>query len=212
MRNPEHFATITEPKEAGELLRAIDGYQGNFMTCCALKLAPMLFVRPGELRHAEWTEFDLDAATWKIPGEKMKKKRPLVVPLARQVLAILRELHPLTVRNRHVFGSLRTPTRPMSENTISAALRRLGYEKGTMTGHGFRSIAGTRLREHEDFDWNDDAIERQLAHAEGNKSKAPYDYAKHLPERRKMMQEWADYLDGLRQSAKVISLKGRTAA
>lgn len=188
------MATITNPKQVGELLRAISGYQGHVATRCALQFAPLTFVRPGELRHAEWSEMNLDLAEWKIPAEKMKMKRPHIVPLSRQAVAVLREIEPLTGAGRYVFPSLRTGDRPMSENTILAALRRLGYSKDEMTGHGFRAMASTLLHEQ---GWKSDVIERQLAHVEKNSVKAAYNYAEHLPERREMMQAWADYLDGL---------------
>lgn len=201
-----HYASITEPGKVGALLRAIDSFQGSFVVSCALKLAPLLFVRPGELRHAEWAEFDLDAALWRIPGEKMKMGETHLVPLATQAVEILRELHPLTGSGRYVFPSIRTFERPMSENTITAALRRLGYTGAEMTGHGFRSMASTMLHEQ---GWASDVIERQLAHAEHNKVKAAYNYAEHLPERTRMMQAWAHYLGGLRSGADVIPIRAQ---
>jgi integrase len=188
-------AAITDPAKVADLLRAIDGHAGQFVTRCALKLAPMLFVRPGELRRAEWSEFDLDAAQWRIPAAKMKMREEHVVPLASQAVDILRELQPLTGRGKYLFPSLRSPQEPMSENTVNAALRRLGFDKDTMTGHGFRALASTRLNE---LGWKPDVIERQLAHAERNKVRAAYNRAQRLTERRKMMQAWADYLDSLR--------------
>ncbi|MCW0393795.1 Prophage integrase IntS [Xanthomonas sacchari] len=190
-----HYASITEPARVGELLRAIDGYTGQFTTLCALKLAPLVFTRPGELRKAEWSEIDLEARQWSIPGEKMKMGVAHIVPLSRQAVAILRELQPVTGKGRYVFPSLRSGRDPMSENTVNAALRRLGYGTDDMTGHGFRSMASTLLHE---MGWTSDAIERQLAHSERNPIKAAYNRAEHLPERRKMMQAWADYLDSLR--------------
>lgn len=193
-----HLASITEPARIGELLRALHGYTGHFPTLCALKLAPLVFVRPGELRAAEWSEFNLDAAEWRIPAARMKAGELHIVPLSNQALAILRELHPRTSAGRYVFPSTRSAQRPMSENTVTAALRRLDYASGEMTGHGFRSMASTLLNEQ---GWHRDAIERQLAHGERNKVRAAYNYAEHLPERRKMMQAWADYLDGLRARA-----------
>ncbi|MDR3417362.1 MAG: tyrosine-type recombinase/integrase [Nevskia sp.] len=204
MRTPRtrHHASITDPREIGELLRAIYGHRGSFVTACALKLAPLFFVRPGELRKAEWTEFDLDAAEWRIPGHKMKMGEQHIVPVASQAMAILRELHPLTGGGRYVFPGVRTPQRPMSENTVNAALRRLGYANDQMTGHGFRSLASTRLHE---MGWRSDVIERQLAHGERNKVKAAYNFAEYLPERRKMMQAWADYLDALREGRKMVT-------
>ena len=193
-----HFATITDPKEIGALLRAIDGFQGSLMTRCALQLAPLVFVRPGELRHAEWVEIQLDSAEWRIPATKMKMKREHIVPLSTQAVTIFEEIQPLTGNGRYVFPSSLPTGRPMSENTVNAALRRLGYTKEEMTGHGFRSMASTLLNEN---GWNRDAIERQLAHVEGNSVRAAYNYAEHLDERRRMMQWWADYLDTLKNTA-----------
>lgn len=198
-KKEQHRAAITDPREVAPLLRAIDGYPGSFVVCSALKLAPLVFVRPGELRHAEWTEVDLDAAEWRIPGDKMKMGEKHIVPLSSQAAAILRELHPLTGHGKYVFPSIRTAARPMSEATILVALRRLGYAKHEMTGHGFRSMASTLLHEQ---GWPSDVIERQLAHGERNKVKAAYNFAEHLPERRRMMQEWSDYLDGLKAGVK----------
>jgi integrase len=191
----KHHATIIEVKAIGDLLRAIDSYQGHFITRCALQLAPLVFVRPGELRAAEWQEFALDNAEWRIPGSRMKMRAVHIVPLSRQAVTILKELHPLTGSGRFVFPSLRSQDRPMSENTLNAALRRLGYDKHEMTGHGFRSMASTLLNEQ---GWHHDAIERQLAHAERNSIRAAYNYAEHLPERKRMMQAWSNFLDGLR--------------
>ncbi len=190
-----NFASVTDPARVGELMRAIDGYTGHPVTALALKLAPVVFVRPGELRAAEWPEFDLANAEWRIPAARMKMKEPHIVPLARQAIAILRELEPLAKGGRLLFPSLRTRDRPMSENTINAALRRLGYSSEEQTGHGFRSMASTLLNEQ---GFPPDVIELQLAHAERNKVRAAYNKAQRLPERRKMMQVWADYLDGLR--------------
>ncbi len=198
-----HHASITDAKEIGPLLRALEGYQGSFVTKCALRMAPRVFVRPGELRKAEWPEFDLDNAEWRIPAEKMKKRVPHIVPLSTQAVAILRDLHALTGDGKYVFPSTRSSSRPMSENTVNGALRRLGYTKDELTGHGFRSMASTLLNEQ---GWHRDAIERQLAHAERDAVRAAYNYAEHLPERRKMMQHWADYLDALASGAKVIPI------
>jgi integrase len=198
------MATITDPKKIGELLRAIDGYEGTTVAKCALKLAPLVFVRPGELRHAEWAEIDLDKAEWRIPAEKMKMKNPHIVPLSSEAVEVLCEILPITGQGQYVFPSVRTNSRPMSENTILAALRRLGYTKEEMTGHGFRAMASTVLHEQ---GWPSDIIERQLAHAERNSIKAAYNHAQHLLERRKMMQAWADYLDVLRIGGKVIPLR-----
>jgi len=205
----EHHASITDPKLIGGLLRAIDGYQGSFVTKCALQLAPLLFVRPGELRQAEWQEFDIDTAEWRIPAERMKMREQHRVPLSTQAVAILRELRPLTGDGRYVFSGVRTAARPMSNNTVNAALRRLGFTKDEMTGHGFRSMASTLLNER---GWSADAIEAQLAHGERNKIRAAYNFAKYLPERREMMQWWADCLGALRSGAPVIPLRAVSAA
>lgn len=206
---PKHYVTLTDPKAIGDLLRAIDGYHGNFITKCALRLAPLLFVRPGELRRAEWSEINLDKGEWRIPAEKMKARVKHIVPLSPQAVSILRELHPLTERAQWVFPGVRTNDEPMSENTINAALRRLGYGKEEMTGHGFRGMASTILHEQ---GWLTDVIERQLAHSERNSVKAAYNHAEHLPERRRMMQAWADYLDGLKAGADVVSIHGAKVA
>lgn len=202
---PKNMAAITDPKEIGGLLRAIDSYQGHFVTKCALRLAPLVFVRPIELRSGAWKEIDFETATWKIPAEKMKMRRDHLVPLSRQAVAILQELFPLTGRGRYVFPSIRTSERPMSENTVLAALRRMGYGKDEMCGHGFRGMASTVLHEQ---GWPSDVIELQLAHSERNKVKSAYNHAEHLDDRRKMMQAWADYLDGLRDGAKVVPFRG----
>lgn len=200
---PKHHASITDPKKIGALLRAINGYEGNFITQCALKLAPLVFVRPGELRHAEWQEVDIEKAEWRIPAEKMKMKAVHIVPLSKQAIAILEDIYTVTGHGKYVFPSVRTNTRPMSENTVNAGLRRLGYTKEEITGHGFRSMASTLLNEQ---GWHWDAIERQLAHAERNSIRAAYNYAEHLPERIKMMQHYADYLDGLANGADIVSI------
>ncbi|MCG7870244.1 MAG: integrase arm-type DNA-binding domain-containing protein [Candidatus Thiodiazotropha taylori] len=200
----KHHASIIDPVEIGKLLKAIDGYEGHFITKCALQLAPLVFVRPGELRHAEWSEIDEKAKEWRIPAEKMKMRETHIVPLSEQALAILEELKPLTGRGKYLFPGIRSSARPMSENTVNGALRRLGYTKEEMTGHGFRSIASTHLNEM-GF-WNRDAIERQLAHAERNNIRAAYNYAEHLPERKKMMQAWSDYLMQLKAGGDVISI------
>jgi len=191
----KNFASVTDPVRVGELMRAIHGYTGQPITALALRLAPLVFVRPGELRAAEWSEFDLANAEWRIPAERMKMGDAHIVPLARQALDILRELEPFARGGRYLFPSLRTRDRPMSDNTINAALRRMGYTTEEQTGHGFRSMASTLLNEQ---GFPPDVIELQLAHTERNKVRAAYNKAKRLPERRKMMQAWADYLDGLR--------------
>lgn len=203
----KHHASITEPKAIGALLRAIDGYQGNNITRCALKLAPLVFVRHGELRRAEWAEIDLEKAEWRLPAEKMKARVPHVVPLSKQAMEVLRELQPLTGNGKYLFPGLRGRERPMSENTVNAALRRMGYSKGDMTGHGFRSMASTILNEQ---GWHRDAIERQLAHGERDAVRAAYNYAEHLLERRKMMQAWAGYLDSLRLGASIMTFARKT--
>jgi integrase len=199
-----HHASIVEPKAVGALLRAIEGYVGSLVVRCALRLAPLVFVRPGELRMAEWEEFNLNEGEWRIPASRMKMRAPHFVPLSTQAIEILRELHPLTGDKRFVFPGERSRDRPMSNNTVNAALRRLGYSSDQMTGHGFRSMASTLLNEQ---GWHPDAIERQLAHQEPNEIRAAYNYAKHLPERRKMMQAWADYLDRLRSAAPAVPAK-----
>jgi len=205
----KNFASVIDPVRVGELMRAIHGYSGHPVTALALKLAPLVFVRPGELRAAEWTEFDLVNAEWRIPGERMKMGDPHLVPLSRQALAILRELQPLARGGKYLFPSLRTRDRPMSDNTINAALRRMGYTSEEQTGHGFRSMASTLLNEQ---GFPPDVIELQLAHTERNKVRAAYNKAQRLPERRKMMQAWADYLDALRAGGNVVPLKHRRAS
>jgi len=202
---PKHLAAMTDPKEVAGLLRAIDGYQGSFVTKCALRLAPYLFVRPGELRQMEWAEIDLEAAEWNIPGEKMKTCQPHLVPLAHQSLEILRELYPLTGSGKYVFPNPRTSKRPMSNNGVLSALRRMGFDREEMSGHGFRAMARTILDEV--LQCRPDFIEHQLAHAVRDPNGRAYNRTTHLTERRKMMQTWADYLDGLKAGAKVIPLR-----
>jgi len=179
---PQHYATITNPKDIGQLLRAIDSYSGSHVTRAALQLAPLVFVRPGELRQAEWAELNLEQATWHLPAEKMKARQPHIVPLSTQAVEILLEIHKLTGTGRYVFPGARSRKKPMSENAINAALRGMGYERGSFTAHGFRSMASTLLHEQ---GWPSDVIERQLAHAERNSVKAAYNRAEHLPERKK---------------------------
>ncbi|MBH1878399.1 MULTISPECIES: tyrosine-type recombinase/integrase [Lysobacteraceae] len=191
-----HHAAITDPRELGGLLRAIDGYAGDASTRAALRLAPLIFVRPGELRHAEWSEIDLDAGEWNIPAHKMKMREPHLVPLSSQAVAILRDLQPLTGHRQYVFPGGRSPKRPLSDNALTAALRRMGFDKETMTAHGFRATARTLLDEV--LGWRPDLIEHQLAHAVRDPNGRAYNRTSHLPERRKMMQAWADYLDALR--------------
>jgi integrase len=200
-----HRATIVDPIAIGALLRAIDGFDGQPTTHAALRLAPYVFVRPGELRQAEWAEFDLDGAVWSIPAKKMKMRHAHRVPLARQAVAILRELQQITGGGRWLFPSVRTSARPISENTLNAALRRLGYGTEEMCVHGFRGMASTRLNEM--GRWSPDAIERQLAHQEANAVRRAYTHnAEFWSERVVMMQAWADYLDGLREGGKVVPL------
>ncbi|MRR07841.1 MAG: DUF4102 domain-containing protein [Deltaproteobacteria bacterium] len=200
-----HLAAITEPKEVAPLLRAIDEYKGSFVVKCALQLAPLVFVRPGELRQAEWAEIDLDAAEWSIPAERMKMKVAHLVPLSAQAVAILKELQTLTGRSRYLFPCHRSFVRPMSNNAINAALRRMGFEKDEMTGHGFRAMARTILDEV--LQIRPDYIEHQLAHAVKDPNGRAYNRTAHIDERRKMMQKWADYLQQLKTGAKVIQLR-----
>lgn len=204
-RQKKHHAAITDPKKVAELLRAIDAYTGTFAVKCALQLAPMFFVRPGELQKAEWVEFDLDAATWEIPAERMKMKQPHIVPLAAQTIVILRELHKLTGDSKYLFPSLRSNKRPMSNVAMLAAFRRMGFVKEEMTTHGFRAMARTILDEVLDFP--QDIIEHQLAHAVKDPNGRAYNRTTKLPQRRKMMQTWADYLDELKASRKVLPFR-----
>jgi integrase len=198
----KNHAAIIEPAAVGALLRAIDGFDGQPVTIWALRLAPHVFVRPGELRQAEWSEIDLDAAVWRIPASRMKMKREHVVPLSRQAVAVLTEARGLTGDGRFVFPGQRTPRRPMSENTLNAALRRLGYGADEMTSHGFRSTASTLL--NESGKWSVDAIERALAHGDSDAIRGAYHRGAHWDERVRMAQWWSDYLDGLREGGKVI--------
>ncbi|MBB6188457.1 integrase arm-type DNA-binding domain-containing protein [Rhodanobacter sp. MP7CTX1] len=203
-RQPQNYATIIDPVQVGELMRAIDGFTGTFVVECALRLAPLWFCRPGEIRQAEWAQFDLDGQNpvYKVPPmiQKLRKAakenpntKPHSVPLARQAVAILRELHPLTGRGKYVFPGARSSSRNMSDGAVNAALARIGY-KGIITGHGFRHMARTLLGE---LGWNPEALERQLSHKEPGVP-GVYNKTQHLPERRKIMQEWADYLDTLK--------------
>lgn len=210
-----HRAAIKDPKQLGALMRAIDGYQGGFVVKCALKLLALTFVRPGELRHAQWSEFHLDGKepTWRIPGPRMKMGgEDHIVPLSRQAVIVLRELQPLTGADGKglVFPGSRNASRPLSENTLNAALRALGFTQDQHTAHGFRGTASTLLNQQQ---WNKDAIERQLAHMPRDKVRASYNSADHLPLRRKMMQEWAKYLDELRaDDGKVVNIgRGKVA-
>ena len=214
----QHMAAITDPKRVGDLLRAIESYKGMPITRAALQLAPLVFVRPGELRKAEWAEFDLDAAQWRIPAARMKRTKQLklsgtahVVPLSRQAVATLRELHPLTGHGRYLFPSPRTGERPMSDNGVLSALRRMGFPSDEMTGHGFRAMARTLLAERLNVD--EAVIEAQLAHAVKDSLGRAYNRTEFLEQRRKMLQTWADYLDKLRTGAEIIPIKrSRTRA
>ena len=192
----KHMATITDTKEVGALLRALEGYQGLAIVRAALMLSPYVMLRPIEVASAEWAEIDLEKKIWKIPAEKMKKRRIHIVPLSEQVITILKSLQPLG--GKYVFPSIRTPTRHMSAPAINAALRRMGYTGEEMTAHGFRSMASTLLYEN---GFSEDIVEMQLAHAEDNKIKAVYNHAQHLQRRADMMQWWADYLDGLKNGS-----------
>ncbi len=192
----EHRRAILEPKAVGGLLRAIDGFEGQPLTKLALKLIPHVFVRPGELRRAEWGEFDFERAIWTIPAAKMKMRHPHMVPLSRQSLELLKEANTLSSIQQYVFSSLYPGTRPMSENTINAALRRMGYSGKEMTAHGFRSMASTLL--NESGKWNPDAIERALGHKDTNAVRAAYHRGQHWNERVEMAQWWSDHLDRLR--------------
>ncbi|HEV7123420.1 MAG TPA: integrase arm-type DNA-binding domain-containing protein [Rhodanobacter sp.] len=200
---PKHFASITDPQQVAVLLRAIDGYSGTPTVAAALKLAPLVFVRPGELRTARWADIDLEMGEWRFVATKTQT--PHIVPLASQVVAILRELQPLTGRGEFLFPGIRSQRRPMSENTITAALRALGYDGDAMTGHGFRAMARTILDEV--LHIRPDYIEHQLAHAVRDPNGRAYNRTAHLPERRKMMQQWADYLDMLKQGGNVVPIR-----
>lgn len=202
----KHFAAITDPKDVGPLLRAIDGYEGSSIVKWALQLAPLVFVRPGELRQAEWSEIDFDNATWTIPAERMKMRQPHLVPLSEQAIAILKESQALTGGGRFVFPGHRSNTRPMSNIATLAALRRMGYGKDVMCAHGFRAMARTLLEEV--LQVRPDIIEHQLGHKVRGPLGAAYNRTTHLVERRKMMQLWADYLDGLKQEGeKVVPIR-----
>jgi integrase len=205
---PGKFASVTDPRQVGALIRAIRGYQGSLVSRIALQLAPLVFVRPGELREAEWKEFDLKGAEWRIPAERMKMRTTHVVPLSDQAVALLEELKPLTGHGRYVFPSERTLARPMSANTLTAALRSLGYDSTQMTVHGFRHMASTLL--NESGKWRGDAIERQMAHMPRDQVRAVYNAAEYLPDRRRMMDWWANHLDTLAADHnKIVSIKTR---
>jgi integrase len=205
-----HFAAITDPEAIGQLLRAIDSYDGQASVQYALRLAPHVFVRPGELRAASWSEFDLDRATWVIPGHRMKMARAHSVPLSTQVVAMLADLRSVIGEGELLFPGLRTHKRPISDNSLNAALRRMGYAKDEMTAHGFRTLASTCLHE---LGFASGDIELQLAHLDQNKIRAIYNKAERLTERRRMMQAWSDYLDGLRsdKGRRVVALNQQQA-
>jgi integrase len=197
-----NFASLTDPQDVGQLLRAIDGFRGTFVVSCALKLAPMLFVRPGELRRAEWSGINLDKGEWRYFVTKTKTEH--LVPLAAQAVAILRDLHALTGHGLHVFPG-RDPQKPMSEAAINAALRRMGYDTKTeITGHGFRAMARTILAE--ELHQKPEVIEHQLAHKVSDSLGTAYNRTKFFKERKAMMQLWADYLERLKTGAEVIQL------
>lgn len=200
-----HLAAITEPAKVRELLLAIDGYAGSYVVKCALQISPLVFTRPGELRHMEWSEVDFDNALWSIPAEKMKMREAHLVPLSKQALKILRDVQKLTGVSRYAFPSGRTFDRPMSNNAVLAALRYMGYTKDEMTPHGFRAMARTILDEV--LQIRPDFIEAQLAHRVSDPLGRSYNRTHHLIERRKMMQSWADYLDGLKAGVKVLAFK-----
>lgn len=205
-----HYGAITDAKRAGELLRAIDGYEGQGLTKLALQFAPHVFVRPGELRHAEWEEVDLEGALWTIPAHKTKMRKAHNVPLSQQAVAILKEAHLVTGPDGFAFPSIRSRSRPMSENTLNAALRRLGYASDEMTAHGFRAMASTLL--NESGKWSPDAIERALAHGDGDKVRAAYHRGAHWRERVEMAQWWSDHLDQLRKGADIVQLPTQAKA
>jgi integrase len=199
-----HFPAITDPTEAGALMRAIHAYGGHPITCAALKFFPLVFQRPHMVHEAEWSNIDLDTGEWRIPAKKVKMKNDHIVPLARQAVEVLRAVHPITGHGRYVFASLRHG-RPMSENTINAALRTMGYDGDTMVSHGFRAMARTIIDEV--LGERVDLVEHQLAHAVNDVNGRAYNRTTHLPARREMMQRWADYLDQLRLGAGVIPLR-----
>ena len=206
------FAAIVEPRGVGQLMRSIDSFEGTLTVQIALKLSPLLAVRPGELRHAVWGEIDLDDRLWTIPALKMKKRRDHLVPLSRQAVELFRELRPVTDRGRDsfCFPSIRGRGRPMSENTVNSALRRLGYAKEEVTAHGFRSMFSSLLN---DQGWDSRWIELQLAHVKGGVA-GRYNRALHLDDRQKMLQHWSDYLDQLKSGVaeNVVNLKSRKVA
>jgi len=206
----KHHAAIIEPKKVGELLRAIDDYKGRPETLHALRIAPHVFLRPGELRQAKWSEIDFAEKVWRVPAERMKMKQPHAVPLSRQVLYMLQDLRSLARTSDYLFPALHTTRRPLSDNTLNVALRRLGFEHDEMTSHGFRAMASTLL--NESGLWHPDAIERALAHGQKDRVRAAYHRGAHWAERVRMAQWWSDYLDQLRVGGKVIKGKFRSRA
>ncbi len=208
VRPKRNWPALTDPKKLKKLLEAIDTFDGTFPVLCALKFSMLTFARPGEIRKAEWPEIDFENDLWIIPAEKMKAKREQLVPLSRQAVSILKELQPLTGSGQYVFPANRGKSRPMSENTVLAALRRLGYSRDEMVAHSFRSIASTLLHEQ---GWPSRVIELQLAHVDQNKIRGIYNRAEHIDDRTRMMQAWADYLDGLKSGAKVLTINGNKA-
>lgn len=218
LRTPatKHRAAILDPAKLGELLRAVDGYTGHFTTKFALEIVPHVFLRPGELRHAVWSEIDFDKAVWSIPAERTKMRKPHHVPLSRQSLAILQRLHAVRLSDGFLFPSIRTHTRPMSENTLNAALRRLGFASDEVCAHGFRSTASTMLNEALDPKtsrpmWSADAIEKALAHGDADKVRGAYHRGQHWAERVDMAQWWSDHLDTLRKGAEIVPFPDRAA-
>ena len=215
-RSKKHHAAITDPKELAGLLRAIDDFSGTYIVKCAMKLSPLVFLRPGELRQAEWSEFDLEAAEWNIPIERLKLKKRIkeerkgekhLVPLSRQAIVILTGIQALTGSGRYVFPCARSVARPMSNNAVNSGLRRLGFSRDEMTAHGFRATARTILDDVEELSFSSDIIEHQLAHAVRDSNGRAYNRTTKLPQRRQMMQVWADYLDKLKHGAKIIPFK-----
>jgi integrase len=204
----KHMSAVTDPRELAPLLRAMDAYQGSFVSQCALKLLPFFFCRPGELRHIEWSEVDFESEQINIPARKMKMRADHIIPLSSQATAILKELYPLTGNGKYVFPSARSLSRCMSDNTINAALRRMGFDGSIVVAHGFRATARTLL--HEVLQINPYVIEAQLAHRVPDTLGNAYNRSTHIAERRKMMQKWADYLDGLKAGAKVLPMRRKT--
>lgn len=205
----KHYAAILEPAKFGALLRAIDSFEGSPVTALALRIAPHVFVRPGELRHAEWSELDLDEGIWRIPAGRMKARRPHAVPLSPQAIALFKELYALTGPDGYVFPAFHTFSRPMSENTVNAAFRRMGFGKDEVTGHGLRATASTLL--NESGKWNPDAIERALAHGFSDAVRGAYHRGQHWDERVRMAAWWSDYLDRLKAGGEVVPFKQNDA-